>query len=248
MQSSHTTLECIRRLGYLLSVLLTFPSEAAEGPRPDQTLGVLRHGELAAVQKPLYPTEGRLELGVGVGLIPNDAFVTGGMLALSATWHARPELGVELALGLGRGWETYASRTLQAQGVRVDAYSPVALASLDAVWTPIYAKLNLLGRRVVHFDVAAVAGAGLFLAERTIYNDTVAAEGARRYNLPASVNLGLLHRYYLTFAQRPFAVRLEARDHLTLVPEGLAGPWLKHDLLLSVGLSGFLSFGGTHAK
>ncbi|MFM7203041.1 MAG: outer membrane beta-barrel domain-containing protein [Myxococcota bacterium] len=235
-------------LWLLLSWLLLSPVEAAEGPRPDQTLGVLRPGELAAVQKPLYPRSGRLELGVNTALIPNDAYVLGAMMGVQATWHLSPEWGAELSLGLGRGWDTYASRALQVQGVRVDAYSPVMQTSLDVVWTPIYAKLNLLGWRVVHFDVAGVAGGGLFLAERTIFNDTVAAEGSPRYNLPASLNLGLLHRYYMTVLGRPWALRLEVRDHLTLVPEGLAGPWLKHDLLLGVGLSGFLTLGGARDK
>lgn len=210
------------------------------GPTPAENLGVLQNRELAAVQKPLFGTQNKLELSLHSGLLPIDPYVLGAIYGAQGTLHLDERLGLELALEAGTGWDTYASKALREQGIRVDAYFPRAVATLGAVYTPVYAKLNLLGKQVVHFDVALTAGAGMFLAERTLYNDTESAEDARRYSFPLSVHLGILERYYLTLFQQQWAIRLDARDHLTWITNLDGTGWLKHNLAFGVGVSWFM--------
>lgn len=211
-----------------------------QSPTPSENLGVLTHRELAAVQQPLFGTNGKLELGVQSGILPADVYVFSTSAGLQGTLHLNDRLGLELNGQYSWGFETYASRTLRTQGIRVDAWSPVALVTVDAVYAPIYAKLNLLSKRIVHFDVAVVGGGGLLISQRTLYNDVSAAADASRYGMPLSLNAGLLHRYYVHLFGQQVALRLDARDHLSLM-QGLDGNfWLKHNLLLGLGVSTFL--------
>ena len=211
-----------------------------QSPTPAENLGVLTNRELAAVQQPLFGTNGKLELGVQTGILPADVYVFSASAGLQGTLHLNDRLGVELNTQYSWGFETYASRTLRTQGIRVDAWSPLALVTVDAVYAPIYAKLNLLGKRILHFDVALVGGGGLLVSERTLYNDVSASADASRYGMPLSLNAGLLHRYYVHLFGQQFALRLDARDHLSLL-QGLEGNfWLKHNLLLGLGVSTFL--------
>lgn len=214
-----------------------------QGSAKDQSLGVLTYRELAAVQKPLYSPQGMLEVGLQSAILPADVYVFSTSLGAQGTLHLNERLGLELNAQYSWGFETYASRTLREQGIRVDAWSPLTFVTLDAVYAPIYAKLNLMGQQILHFDVAVVGGAGLFVSERTLYNDVNAADGAARFSQPVSLNAGLLHRYYVRILGHACAVRLDARDHLTLMQTLDGAFWLKHNLLLGLGFSTFLPTG-----
>lgn len=205
------------------------------GPSPDETLGILAPGELRAVQKPIIRLNGALELGLTGLALPLDLYVTGAGAGGWATWHFSDVLGVEAFVAGCGGWETWPNQLLQNQGVRFDSYVPRFLAQTSLLATPIYAKLSLLGRRVVHFDVGFLMGAGIFFAERTIYGDSVAAEDAERYGFPLSLSGGLVERFYLHAFGQTLILRLGLRDQLTLA-ESEAGQWVKHNTTLELGL------------
>lgn len=222
-------------LAMLLSLSPTAQAGGPRGPTPDEELGVLSHGELRAVQKPILKLEGTLEAGLTGLALPFDLYVTGAGGGGYVGWHFSEFLGLEaLVAGCG-GWETWPNQLLQNQGVRFDSLTPRLLAQVSLEVTPIYAKLSLLGRRIVHFDVGVLMGTGLLLAERTIYGDSVAAEGAAAYNPPLSLSLGVLERFYWHAFGQTLTLRLGLRD-VMMVAESEAGQWVKHSGTLEVGI------------
>lgn len=240
---------------YLLiaSILLASPSAWAgpRGPSPEQELGVLANKDLAAVQKPVFSCAGKLELGAQMVTIPSDPYVLALHGSAVGTWYATERLAVDALVAAGNGWETSESTRLESQGVRVDSYTPRFIASLNLQWTPIYAKLSLLGVRIVHFDTSITAGAGAFVARRTLYNAVEASPDADRYNHPASVDLGLNQRYYFRAAGHMLAVRVDVRDYLYVLQTLEATKVIKHNWYFGLGVSWFFDLvgkrGGDHA-
>ena len=86
---------------------------------------------------------------------------------LSGTKHFSDTLGVEVQLGGGYGLKTARYKLLESPtyGVAVEAYRYLASAEADLQWTPIYAKMNLFGKRILHHEYYVLAGAGVTLEE-----------------------------------------------------------------------------------
>ncbi len=253
MTTWDTTMRIVLRL---LPLVLCFAalSTALAGPRgpsPEEELGVLAHKDLAAVQKPVFSTSGKVELAAQFVTIPSDPYILALQGSAIGTWYATERLALEALVSAGNGWETSESTRLASQGVQVDSYTPRFISSVNVQWTPIYAKLSLLGFRIVHFDTSITGGIGAFVARRTIYNAMEASPDAERYNHPASVNLGLTQRYYGRAAGHMFAIRADARDYLYVLRTLEATRVIKHNWYFGIGISWFFDLfgeqGGDHA-
>ncbi len=220
------------------------------GPAPEEELGVLADRDLAAVQRPIFSTSGKLEVTVQAVTIPTDPYVLSVHGSAIGTWYFTERLAIEALVGFGNGRETDQSTRLQALGIRVDTYTPRFISSVNVQWTPIYAKLNLLGVRIVHFDTSLTAGAGAFVARRTIYNDVEPTPDAERFNNPASIDVGINQRYFLRAAGQMLALRIDARDYLYVQQTLEATRVVKHNWYFGAGLSWFFELsrdrGGGH--
>lgn len=219
------------------------PGVALADPLPGNDLGLLANEEVRVVQENLYEKAGHLEVGASLGAIPNDPYYLAGTVGVVGLYHLSETLGVGLAIHGATGGPTQeADRLSEFGGAAVDSYAPTLLVDLDAQWTPIYAKLNLLGQAVVHYDVYVAGGVGAFLARRSILEGVSAgadpAVGA--WNSPASVNLGLGNRFFFRAGDKVQAVHLEARDHLFLAENPDGSRWLKNNLHLTLGWSIYL--------
>lgn len=156
-------------------VLLSLVLAGAVAPAYAQEtvdIGVIRDDDVAVVQKILYPKEGRTELGVHVGVMPFDAYLTTPNGQLSLALHQSESLAVSIVLGGGYGLKTATYRTLEspAFGVAPYAYRYLGSGLIGVEWSPIYAKLNLSGTRILHFDVYGAARAGV-TAESSVIPD-----------------------------------------------------------------------------
>ena len=195
--------------------------------------------DLAAVQKPLFSTQGKMEVAAQVATIPTDPYVISAHGGISVGWYLSERLAVEYLFAWGNGRETSQSTRLQSLGVRVDAYMPRVVTSINTQWTPIYAKFSLLGMRVVHFDTSITGGVGALVAERTIYNDVEAAANADVYNRPASINVGINQRYFIRTRGQMFAIRADVRDYLYLLETLENSRVVKHNWYFGLGVSWF---------
>lgn len=120
-------------------------------------------GTVSAVQDRAYRMMHELDLSVGV--LPLDAFYKGLYAQVSYTAH----FSDSFAWQVGRAAYTYAAKTgLREQLERDFGVLPTAFEEVqfffgsDIMWKPLYGKLSVLNRWVVHGEVFLTLGATLF--------------------------------------------------------------------------------------
>lgn len=162
------------RLALAAGLLLGAPATAAETIE----LGVLRNEDIHVVQKILHPKEKRSEVGVHLGYMAFDAYVKSPNVQVSYARHLSETLAVSVIAGGGYGFKTRAYKQLESPAFGVAPYAYRYLGSVLAgvEYAPIYAKLNLDGARVLHFDVYGTLRAG-FSVEQSVLPDGTLAFG-----------------------------------------------------------------------
>ncbi len=183
-----------------LSLSLAFASDPVD-------IGVLQEKDIKVVQKLLFSKEDRLELSAHLGVMPFDGFTWAPSAALGGAYHVSESLGFEGRLGGGYGFKTsrYTLLESSAYGVAVEAYRYLGSAEATVLWSPIYAKMNVAGRRIIHHDVYLLAGAGVTLEQSVLPSVDIA--------IAPTLPLGIGARVF--FADN-LAFRVELRDGLMI--------------------------------
>lgn len=190
-------------------------------------IGVIKRSDIAVVQKLLYPKTGRTEMGVHLGLMPFDAYLTTPNLQLSYDSHMSESLSWGVMLGGGYGFDTSTLQELSspAYGVSPDAYRYLGSILGGVAWSPIYAKMNLDGAKVIHYDVYTSARAG------ATFSQSILPEGGSA--LAPTLSLGVGSRFFLN---KNGNIRVELHDDLLLEKRELTDSmFLKHNINISVG-------------
>ena len=106
------------------------------------------------------------------GWMPFDAYTTTPVGGITFAMHTSEVFAYELGLMGGYAMKNSKMTELEgpAYGVAPDAYGYTASAIADVQWSPIYAKLNWLGRSVHHHDVFITGGLGATF-ERAVLPD-----------------------------------------------------------------------------
>ena len=185
----------------LLSAALFSPFASSAQDTVD--IGVIKNSERRVVQKLLYPKEGRTEFGVHVGVMPFDAYLVTPNLQFSFDLHLSESLSISTTLGGGYGLKnaTYSELEGPAYGVAPDAYRYLSSLLAGVQYAPIYAKMNLNGAKVVHFDVYGAARGGITLEQSVIPKGGFA--------VAPTISLGIGTRFF--WGDR-YAIRVELRD------------------------------------
>lgn len=194
-------------------------------------IGVLKNSELKVVQKQLYTKESKIELGASIGAVM-DGFTIAPALTLGGAYHTSDAFAIELQLGGGYGLETGFTTLLEgpAYGVAVEANRYLASGELDVQYTPIYAKMNFFGKRVVHYDVYGLIGAGVMLEQSVLPSADISVAPA--------IPVGIGARFWMGTGS---FIRVEVKDQVcieTFPQEGAMGPIEKPTI--SLGYSGLL--------
>jgi outer membrane beta-barrel protein len=192
---------------FLATVCLTAPSAALAQETVD--IGHIKNSDVTVVQDLLYPLEGRTELGMHLGVMPFDAYLWTPNAQLTVDIHNSDKLSFGAAVGGGYGLKTGTYNELESETYQVapDAYRYLASVLGGIQYTPIYAKMNLNGARVVHFDIYLSARAGVSF-EQSVLPKT---EDNPSIVLAPTVSPGLGTRF---FVSPRGAVRVEIRDDI----------------------------------
>ncbi len=155
-------------------------------------IGVVQDSDINVVQKLLYPKDGRSELGVHLGWMPFDAYTTTPVAAFTFGSHMSESLGWELGAGGGYGLKNATmARLEQPQYAKApDAYRYLASLWGGIEWSPIYAKMNWMGKGVVHHDVYASGSLGAVLEQAILPDHELAVAPA--------LGLGIGMRFFLS--------------------------------------------------
>jgi len=183
----------------LASALVTPEASAQE----TIDLGVIKDEDITVVQKLLYPKEGRMELGLHLGVMPFDAYVTNAHGQLSFNQHLSERFSLSVLAGGGTGFKTSVYKKLESPAYGVAPYAYRYLAGVE--WAPIYAKMSFNGRKVVHYDVYLAGRLGVTFEQSIIEGGGSA--------LGPTLSPGIGSRLFLS---RSTALKAEFRDDLML--------------------------------
>jgi len=166
-------------------------------------IGVIRDEDITVVQKMLYPKVDRNEFGFHLGIMPFDPYLTTPNGQVSFTRHLSDKLGFSVVAGGGYGFKTNVYKLLESPtfGVAPYAYRYLGAMLIGVEYAPIYAKMNLNGARVYHFDLYGVARAGLTVEQ------SVLPDGDLAFGPTLSPGLGMR-----LFVGKNTALRVEFRD------------------------------------
>lgn len=189
-------------------------------------IGVIKNEDIRVVQKVLYTKEDKLELGAHLGIMPFDGKTFSPQLALTGTKHFSEQAGVEVQVGGGYGFLTAEYKQDESVGLAREAYRYLASVEADFQYTPIYAKMNLGNRRILHNDVYILGGVGATLEQSVFPSADI--------TIAPSFPIGLGTRVWV---KDNLAVRAELRDSLMAEYRVQSLGWyFKQNTALTIGL------------
>lgn len=190
-----------------------------------QTQALENPGVTSAIQDRPYRMLHELDLWVGV--LPLDAFYVGVYAKVSYVYHFTDRF----AWQVGRGAYGLAARTsLRGELERNFGVQPTAndevqfFVGSDVLWKPLYGKLAVMNRAVVHGEVHLLGGASLFRFSNSGFRPGLAIGGGGRL-----------------FVNRYVSFRLDV-THNIVIPTG--GGTTNFSNVLAADFALALNFGG----
>ena len=212
---------------WLIMALTALPATAAWAQDPVD-VGVVTQSDILVVQKLLYPKRGVTEISGNFGVMPFDAYTITPTLQVGLDFHTSESFSWGAVIGVGYGVKTGTYRELETQyGVAPYAFRYLGSLLAGVAWAPIYAKANIDGAQVVHFDIYLAGRAGATVEQSLI------PEGGVPVAPTLSPAIG--NRIFLG---KGLGLRLELRDDILLQPRKLTENLkLKQNVLLLIGVS-----------
>lgn len=200
-------------------------------------IGVLKNSDISVVQNVLFPKAKRLEIGGHLGWLPFDPLVTTPKIEFTIDQHLSETLGVSIIVGGGYGLKTarYAELESPAYGVAPYAFRYLAGVLGGVEWAPVYAKLALGGKKIVHYDVFGTLHAGATLEQSVINGGGI--------TVAPTLALGVGMRF---FVNEKLAVRFAIRDDLLLEYRKVTSNWnFKQNAGITLGVTVFTKARGS---
>ncbi len=219
----------------LVSTLLVAPSAALA--QESVEVGILKDEDIEVVQDVLFPKKGRTEIGVALGWMPFDPLVTTPNLDLTIDHHLSETVAISALIGGGYGLKTARYKELEgpAYGVAPYAYRYLASAVVGASWSPIYAKMALNAKKVIHYDIYLAGRVGATLEQSVIPDGGI--------TVAPTLSLGIGARFFVSDGMD---VRFEVRDDLLLEYRNLTSAWyFKQNGAVMLGVGFMLGKGGS---
>lgn len=210
-----------------------------------EEIGVLKTKEVQIVQKMLFRKEKRHDVGLFGAIQFNDPWVRPILLGLSYTWHLKEKLGVEvIPFSWGfkvttSAWETITNDPYNpGEGYYPDANRILINSQVNAVYSPIYAKLNFFSLKVIHFDMYGLAGIGYSATRRLLDEDERGGLLWSEVEHYPAFNIGIGQRF---FVNRWMTLKLEARDIIFFEKvRSTGGSKGQNHILIYIGYSFYL--------
>ncbi len=192
--------------------------------------------DFSVVQNRTYKKEQRFSGTLLGGPIINDSYSKGINFNLSGNYFLSERIGVELSyLHYNLGDNVLTSEFINRYGAFPDHNKARRFVGAAFNWVPIYAKVSLLGSKILYFDMAVSPGVGL-----TFYDQI--ASGGNQSKSSVTLTLDFTQMFFLS---TNFAVRIDLKNHLyqEQVLNYTRGTYSKdqsvHNFLLLFGLTYF---------
>ncbi len=192
-----------------------------------------RRRQVEVVQKRQVEKDGRFELALTGGVIPNDDFIVYYPIGARVGYHFSESFAVEAsgayALDSDSGLTKFLVDPEGADLTRAVIQQTItAYYNLDLLWSPIYGKVSLLGFKLVHFETYAGLGFGAAHVEEL----KSANDPKLRSAIKPAGNVTFGFRW---FVDDMINIRTEYRHHFLQGPEISGGVYTPAELTLGVG-------------
>lgn len=217
-------------------MLLPAPARASEADAFEQ--------RVRPISGQLYRKAGRLELSPGAEISVKDAFFRKYLFGGKLTWHAYEWLSFGVSGAAGPFAVTGSTQVCPPNG----ACRPATASQLAAVpgeikmkaggevgFSPVYAKLNFLAEKAVHFDLSLLAGVDWISYRQVLAPGATASPGT---SSAFGGHLGIGTRIFLA---EWGALRVEFKDYVYPVDMAGSKRW-QQQLFVEAGVSIFLPF------
>jgi len=182
--------------------------------------------KVKVIQKRLFQKDGRHELGIFGGTIPNDEFMMYYPVGARYNYFFSEDLGIELFGSYMIGSESELSDFLADKqdgfGIQIKTFLPQKLewtAGLEGLWSPVHGKVGLFTSKLFHFDFHLAVGVGAMATEVRTRDIGIleAGEASRKKKYDVAANLGTGVRMYFTDW---IALRIEYRHYFYAAEQG----------------------------
>ena len=186
-------------------------------------------GNRNVVQNRFFVKTGRFELAPVLGIVPNNPFVkrfVGGTLmayhfseaiALEGAFMYSPDLGGQDLKDLTHTLVNIAEQGSGEVNFQQPLDKMIMGATFAARWAPVYGKINLIGERVLNFDLYGTAGIGMLAVNKYYASYDSASETGtsipdqpveKKTEVPINLGIGLDF-----FFSNSLALKIDARDY-----------------------------------
>lgn len=217
------------------------PSEKEPETQPGPAAPSRLEDKIRPVSGHLFLKQGRVELSPTAGFSVADAFFQKYSLGMKLAYHFTEalSLGAHAAYALDTPSGSIqvcrdgSCRTPKLSDLRDVPGRIGALAGVEVGWAPIYGKLNVLGEKVLHFDLGVVGGITAIQYQAPGGKETMTVGG----------HVGIGQRYFLS---PDITLRVELRDYVyraRITQLGTTDHKLENQLMFELGVSFFLGSG-----
>lgn len=163
-------------VGFAAPAFAQDTAEASDVPTMQEEIDAIwaERRSVRVLQRRLYSTEGEVQATVFFGAIPNDPFLTYFPIGVRFGYWLGESLALELSGEYTNLTATSDLNDFLADRVNADSYlrdQQQWRVNLAALYSPIYGKFSLAGRKLAHFDWYFGVGVGAVQTESADPND-----------------------------------------------------------------------------
>jgi outer membrane beta-barrel protein len=209
-------LRTLPRLARAVAFAVVASLSSAASAQETVDIGVVKRSEIQVVQNVLYPKKDKVEVGVALGWMPFDPLVTTPNLQITVDKHFSDTLALSAKIGGGYGLKTgrYVELEGPAYGVAPYAFRYLGSALVGVAGSPIYGKMRLGSKKIVHYDLYGAGRLGATVEQSVIPDGGV--------TVAPTLELALGARFWVN---QGLAVRFEASDALLVEQRKLTQDW-----------------------
>lgn len=160
--------------------------------------------EFNVVQNRVYSKAGRFGITPAIGPLVTDSFSSGTVYGLSANYYFSERYGVEATYSkYSLKDSTVTEGFISSNGTTADFNRQTYFYGASFNWIPIYAKLSLLEKKILYFDMSISPGIGVMGYEQQV------SSGSAPQNSSIAFTLDIAQHYFLS---KEFALRVDMRN------------------------------------
>jgi outer membrane beta-barrel protein len=116
--------------------------------------------DFSVIQNRAFPKEGRFYTNLATGILVNDPFTTGNIQRLALGYYFSERWGIELGHELVNAQDSKSTQYLKSKNAFPNYNFLNSYTYVSASWVPFYAKMSLLDRKILYYDMQLNFGVG----------------------------------------------------------------------------------------